>query len=193
MLAATALERSLYLLLQVQELGLPVLGVVNMIDEAATLGQTVDTDRARRAPRRALRCGLHPLGQRARPAARRLDPAAAAARSRHKNSHGPLMLATLATDNRGPQHDRAHPRRQRPPAARRQPPCLRAVAAAQPPRSRRPDGHQRGDPPRHAARPAGAACSGPRSSISRWPGRATAASTPTGPASSSSGPRAGGP
>lgn len=42
-LAATALERSLYLLLQVQELGLPVLGVVNMIDEAAALGRTIDT------------------------------------------------------------------------------------------------------------------------------------------------------
>ncbi|MBK8481617.1 MAG: ferrous iron transport protein B [Proteobacteria bacterium] len=43
LLAARALERSLYLLLQVQELGIPVLGVVNMIDEAAIAGQAIDT------------------------------------------------------------------------------------------------------------------------------------------------------
>lgn len=41
-LSATTLQRSLYLLLQVQELGVPVVGVVNMLDEAREQGLDLD-------------------------------------------------------------------------------------------------------------------------------------------------------
>ena len=44
-LSATALERSLYLLLQVLEFGVPTVVAVNMADEAQKLNQPVDTDR----------------------------------------------------------------------------------------------------------------------------------------------------
>ncbi|MBN2498827.1 MAG: ferrous iron transport protein B [Deltaproteobacteria bacterium] len=43
-LNATALERSLYLLLQVQELGYPVVAAVNMMDEARRKGMRIDVD-----------------------------------------------------------------------------------------------------------------------------------------------------
>jgi len=41
-LSATTLQRSLYLLLQIQELGVPVVGVVNMLDEARQRGLELD-------------------------------------------------------------------------------------------------------------------------------------------------------
>lgn len=44
-LDATRLERNLYLLLQVAEYGRPMIGVVNMTDEAARRGIAVDTER----------------------------------------------------------------------------------------------------------------------------------------------------
>ncbi|MCA9665307.1 MAG: ferrous iron transport protein B [Myxococcales bacterium] len=44
MLCATALERSLYLLLQIQELALPTLAVVNMLDEAERSGVRIDVE-----------------------------------------------------------------------------------------------------------------------------------------------------
>lgn len=42
---ATHLERNLYLFLQVAETGIPVVAVVNMMDEAEAMGLTVDADR----------------------------------------------------------------------------------------------------------------------------------------------------
>ena len=42
MLSATALARSLYLLVQVQEFGIPVIAAVNMMDEAASRGIHID-------------------------------------------------------------------------------------------------------------------------------------------------------
>jgi ferrous iron transport protein B len=42
---ATHLERNLYLFLQLAETGLPLIAVVNMIDEAEAMGLRVDTDR----------------------------------------------------------------------------------------------------------------------------------------------------
>lgn len=43
-LDSTNLERNLYLLLQIQEFGIPVVGVLNMMDEAEELGIDVDSD-----------------------------------------------------------------------------------------------------------------------------------------------------